>query len=195
MPALLAESLLHDHERDGRSWKLEWHAVPELTMAAGKALNLLARLLESARGAQPSACAPIWKRLAASASEAIMLALARQSASRPPIGGASAPAKQAAESGQPFCRIDCGRCRTFRVHLAREGARTICSHSVPSNRPMRRAGRSRAGKRGDARVTLDWQPRTGEPARCPAQCRFHAASAGCRLCGCTWRPGTVDQAG
>jgi adenylosuccinate lyase len=42
----LAESLPHDHERDGRSWKTEWHAVPEATMAAGKALSLLASLLE-----------------------------------------------------------------------------------------------------------------------------------------------------
>lgn len=44
--ALLAEGLVHDHERDGRSWKAEWHAVPELTMAAGKAHALLASLLE-----------------------------------------------------------------------------------------------------------------------------------------------------
>ncbi len=43
---LLAECLVHDHERDGRSWKAEWHAVPELTMAAGKAHALLATLLE-----------------------------------------------------------------------------------------------------------------------------------------------------
>jgi adenylosuccinate lyase len=42
----LAESLPHAHERDGRAWKVEWHAVPELTMAAGKALNLLAQLLD-----------------------------------------------------------------------------------------------------------------------------------------------------
>lgn len=44
--ALLAECLVHDHERDGRSWKAEWHAVPELTMAAGKAYALVASLLE-----------------------------------------------------------------------------------------------------------------------------------------------------
>lgn len=44
--AVLAESLPHEHERDGRAWKLEWHAVPELTMAAGKAMALLAQLLE-----------------------------------------------------------------------------------------------------------------------------------------------------
>jgi adenylosuccinate lyase len=43
---LLAEGLVHDHERDGRSWKVEWHAVPELTTAAGKAHALLASLLE-----------------------------------------------------------------------------------------------------------------------------------------------------
>ena len=45
--AMLAESLVHDHERDGRSWKVEWHAIPEATMAAGRALDLLASLLES----------------------------------------------------------------------------------------------------------------------------------------------------
>jgi adenylosuccinate lyase len=44
--AALAESLPHEHERDGRAWKVEWHAVPELTMAAGKAMDLLAQLLE-----------------------------------------------------------------------------------------------------------------------------------------------------
>jgi adenylosuccinate lyase len=44
--AALAESLPHAHERDGRAWKVEWHAVPELTMAAGKAMDLLARLLD-----------------------------------------------------------------------------------------------------------------------------------------------------
>jgi adenylosuccinate lyase len=43
---LLAECLVHDHERDGKSWKAEWHAIPELTMAAGKAHALLASLLE-----------------------------------------------------------------------------------------------------------------------------------------------------
>lgn len=43
---LLAEGSVHDHERDGRSWKTEWHAVPELTMAAGKAHAVLASLLE-----------------------------------------------------------------------------------------------------------------------------------------------------
>ena len=44
---IISESLVHDHERDGRSWKSEWHAVPELTMTAGKALDLLLKMVEN----------------------------------------------------------------------------------------------------------------------------------------------------
>lgn len=39
--ALQAESLVHDHERDGRSWKVEWAILAETCMAAGKLLSLL----------------------------------------------------------------------------------------------------------------------------------------------------------
>jgi adenylosuccinate lyase len=74
---LLAEGLVHDHERDGRSWKVEWHAVPELTMAAGKAHALLASLL-----AGLEVCADRMRaNMEASGghlfSEALMLAFAR----------------------------------------------------------------------------------------------------------------------
>ena len=43
--AMIAESLVHDHERDGRSWKVEWHALPQISLAAGKALVVLEPLL------------------------------------------------------------------------------------------------------------------------------------------------------
>jgi adenylosuccinate lyase len=43
--AMIAESLVHDHERDGRSWKVEWHAVPQISLVAGKALALLRALV------------------------------------------------------------------------------------------------------------------------------------------------------
>lgn len=43
--ALLAEGSAHEHERDGGSWKAEWHAVPELTMAGAKAVRLAADLI------------------------------------------------------------------------------------------------------------------------------------------------------
>ena len=42
----MAESLVHDHERDGRSWKVEWAVLPGACLATGKALALLYDLLE-----------------------------------------------------------------------------------------------------------------------------------------------------
>ncbi len=39
--ALIFESLVHDHERDGRSWKAEWAVLAETCLAAGKLLGLL----------------------------------------------------------------------------------------------------------------------------------------------------------
>lgn len=43
--AAMAEGLVHDHERDGRAWKTEWHAVPEATMLAGRAVELLTQMV------------------------------------------------------------------------------------------------------------------------------------------------------
>ncbi len=42
--ACLFEGLVHDHERDGRSWKVEWQVLPEITVLAGRAVELLAGL-------------------------------------------------------------------------------------------------------------------------------------------------------
>ncbi|WP_045225977.1 class-II fumarase/aspartase family protein [Methyloterricola oryzae] len=44
--AFMLESLVHDHERDGRSWKGEWAILPPACLATGKALHLLRHLLE-----------------------------------------------------------------------------------------------------------------------------------------------------
>jgi adenylosuccinate lyase len=76
--ALLCESLVHDHERDGRSWKIEWHAVPEITLAAGKALALLAGLLEGLEVRPERMCANLDAADGYPLSEGIMLALARK---------------------------------------------------------------------------------------------------------------------
>jgi adenylosuccinate lyase len=43
--SLIVESLVHDHERDGRSWKGEWAVLPETCLAAGKLLALLHTLI------------------------------------------------------------------------------------------------------------------------------------------------------
>jgi adenylosuccinate lyase len=42
--SLISESLVHDHERDGRSWKAEWAVLAETCLAAGKLLALLRSL-------------------------------------------------------------------------------------------------------------------------------------------------------
>jgi adenylosuccinate lyase len=75
---LLAEGLVHDHERDGRSWKVEWHAVPELTMAAGKAHALLASLLEGLEVCVERMRANLEASGGYPLSEGVMLALARR---------------------------------------------------------------------------------------------------------------------
>src|SRR5436305_8406747 len=45
--SLIGESLVHDHERDGRSWKVEWAVLAETSLAAGKLLALLRTLTAS----------------------------------------------------------------------------------------------------------------------------------------------------
>lgn len=44
--AQMHENLVHDHERDGRSWKSEWAIIPSTCLYADKALALLQTLLE-----------------------------------------------------------------------------------------------------------------------------------------------------
>jgi len=43
--AILLEGLVSDHERDGRSWKSEWHVLPLITLLSGKSLELLKLVL------------------------------------------------------------------------------------------------------------------------------------------------------
>ena len=43
--AVLAEALVVGHERDGRGWKAEWIALPEVCLLTGVALQLARRLL------------------------------------------------------------------------------------------------------------------------------------------------------
>lgn len=44
--ALLTEGMLQEHERDARSWKAEWLAVPETCLCLGKALALTRAMIE-----------------------------------------------------------------------------------------------------------------------------------------------------
>ena len=115
---LLAEGLLHDHERDGRAWKVEWHAVPELTLAAGKAHALLASLLEGLEVCTDRMRANLEASGGYLLSERVMLALA------PHIGKQTAQrvvqrlAAAARREGQPFAAAIAGD-RDICAHLTR----------------------------------------------------------------------------
>lgn len=76
--ALQAESLVHDHERDGRSWKVEWAIIPETCMVAGKLLSLLSILTASLVIHASRMLANLEATGGFVLSEAVMLALAQR---------------------------------------------------------------------------------------------------------------------
>jgi adenylosuccinate lyase len=84
--AIVAEGLVHDHERDGRSWKAEWNAVPLVTLAADKALALLDELIANLEVFPERMRANLEATRGFVLSEGVMLALAdrigKQSAHR-----------------------------------------------------------------------------------------------------------------
>lgn len=74
--ALMAESLVHDHERDGRSWKTEWVALGETSLAGGKLLALLSTLTANLVIHADRMLANLAATRGFVLSEAVMLALA-----------------------------------------------------------------------------------------------------------------------
>jgi adenylosuccinate lyase len=74
--AALQEGLVHEHERDGRAWKTEWHAIPEATMLAGRAVELLAQLVSGLEVDAARMRANLDASGGAVLSEAFLLALA-----------------------------------------------------------------------------------------------------------------------
>jgi adenylosuccinate lyase len=74
--ALVIESLVHDHERDGRSWKAEWAVLAETCLAAGKLLALLRDLVANLNVHTDRMRANLEATGGFVLSEALMLALA-----------------------------------------------------------------------------------------------------------------------
>ena len=74
--ALVTESLVHEGERDGRSWKVEWQAIPGATLAAAKAVRLLGELVDTLRVVPERMLVNLAAAAGAIASERVMLALA-----------------------------------------------------------------------------------------------------------------------
>lgn len=80
--ALVCEGLVHEHERDGRSWKAEWNAIPQSTMAAGKSMMLLSLLVENLEIDQKRMLVNLESTKGFVLSEPIMLALAKKTGRR-----------------------------------------------------------------------------------------------------------------
>jgi adenylosuccinate lyase len=76
--AILNEGLVHDHERDGRAWKAEWHAVPLVTLVCGKALALLHELIANLEVRRDRMRANLDATRGFVLSEAVMLGLAEK---------------------------------------------------------------------------------------------------------------------
>ncbi len=74
--ALIFESLVHDHERDGRSWKTEWAVLAETCLAAGKLLALLRVMIGNLEVHADRMRANLEATGGSALSEAVMLALA-----------------------------------------------------------------------------------------------------------------------
>lgn len=113
--ALILESLVHDHERDGRSWKVEWVVLAEACMATGKLLMLLHALTGNLDIHADHMRANLEATGGFVLSEAVMLALAKH------VGKQSAhtlvyeTAMQAHDAGNSFVQavLDNPQIRTY----------------------------------------------------------------------------------
>lgn len=102
--ACLYEGLVHDHERDGRSWKAEWHLVPEITLIAGRAVELLAVMLRTLVVHPERMFRNIDATQGMVLSEALMLALAARIGRETAHGLVFAAAETARSQGWPLER-------------------------------------------------------------------------------------------
>ena len=74
----MMENLVHDHERDGRSWKSEWVIIPEVCICTGKALSMLNGLLKNLNIRQEKMLMNLQSNGGFVSAEAIMLQLAQK---------------------------------------------------------------------------------------------------------------------
>jgi adenylosuccinate lyase len=99
---LLMEGLVGDHERDGRSWKCEWAALPTACMATGAALRLGRELLEGLEVRADAMLRNLDAYQEQVAAEAVMMALAARSGKQTAHARVHAAAARSRESGQPI---------------------------------------------------------------------------------------------
>lgn len=115
--AVLVESMVVEHERDGRAWKAEWAAFPEVCLLAGAACTLARGLIEGLV-ADPGAMA---RNLAAGGgyvhSERVMGALAERTGKQTAHLLVYEAAMAGREAGLPF-RVALERSPGITAHLS-----------------------------------------------------------------------------
>jgi adenylosuccinate lyase len=150
--AALAESLVHDHERDGRSWKVEWATIPPACAMTGALLELAREMLAHL----DVDAAAMRRNLDATGgfvfSEEVMMALA------PRIGKQSAHtlvyevAMAATDAGRPLKTALLAEPRA-RAHLSAEEIEALFDYGGQARRCAafvdRVVARAEAGRPGD----------------------------------------------
>jgi adenylosuccinate lyase len=99
---LMLEAMVGDHERDGRSWKTEWAAIPSACTATGAALRLTRDLLDGLEVHPDAMRRNLDARHQEVAAEAVMGALAGRVGKQTAHQRVHAAAARARESGQPL---------------------------------------------------------------------------------------------
>ena len=147
--ALLAESQVHDHERDGRAWKSEWAVLSQTSMAAAKLLELTNTMTKHLDVHADRALVNLEASKGFVLSEAVMLSLATH------IGKQSAhtlvyeTAMKAHEADRPLKEAVLGN-EAIREHLSAEAIDELfdyrrhtgfCSEQV--DRVLKRAEKER----------------------------------------------------
>jgi adenylosuccinate lyase len=100
--ALIAESQVHDHERDGRAWKTEWAVLAETCMAACKLLALTNTLTAELVIHPERMLANLEATKGFVLSEAVMLALAEKTGKQTAHTLVYETAMKAHEAGRPL---------------------------------------------------------------------------------------------
>ena len=99
---VLLEGLVGDHERDGRSWKAEWAAIPEACALTGAALRIAREVLDGleVHAERMRQNLQAWQEMVAG--ESVMLALAQRLGKHTAHRVVHAAAGRSRASGRPF---------------------------------------------------------------------------------------------
>ncbi|HJZ47146.1 MAG TPA: lyase family protein, partial [Roseiflexaceae bacterium] len=98
----LAESLVHDHERDGRSWKVEWGVIAPICVMAGALLHLSTIMCAGLEVDSARMLANLEATQGHVLSEGVMMALAAHVGKQTAHDRVYAAAIAAAQAGRPL---------------------------------------------------------------------------------------------